>query len=392
MSSTMSSTVSVVINSTFSSLQSSAMSSIQFSQPHHLITVKLDETNYPLWRAQFLPYLQGYDLDGHVTGETPCPTATLAEDLPNPVFLTWRKQDKILVSWLFSSLTLDVLRHVHRLTTSKEIWSSLESLYCSKSDAQIHHLHCELRALKKGSQSMRAYIDRARDLVDSLAAANTVVTDKESRHCLLAGLDSSYDAIVTSLTTTMSSLTVEDFLTFLLTFELCVEQQNKTLNSQPVANVVSPSRFNAPSSSHPSSTQHVAPPAPSRFPVSNRLQTQRSAIPCQLCGRKNHEAPECWNRFDRSFLLPRRQPPSSAPRAYTAYGPGLLPSPPWTPDSGATDHITNDISHLQFSTEYTGPHQIQMGNGSSIPISSVGTSILGTPNRSMYQEGSSSRQ
>ncbi|XP_026417594.1 uncharacterized protein LOC113313085 [Papaver somniferum] len=166
--STISSTVSVVATST--------MSSFQFSQPHHMITVKLDETNYSLWRAQFLPFLQGHDLDGHVIGETSCPTPTLAADLPNPAYLSWIKQDELLVSWLFSSLTLVVFYHVHRLTTSKEICSSLEYLYGSKSDAQVHHLHCELRALRKGSQTMRQYIDRARNLVDSLAAADTILT------------------------------------------------------------------------------------------------------------------------------------------------------------------------------------------------------------------------
>lgn len=391
------------------------MSSFQFSQPHHMITVKLDDTNYSLWRAQFLPYLQGHDLDGYVTGATPCPTETLTADLPNPAYLSWRKQDKLLVSWLFSSLTPATFRHVHRLTTSKEIWSSLESLYGSKSDAQVHHLHCELRALRKGSQTMRQYIDRARDLVDSLAAADTTVTDKEFRHCLLAGLDSTYDAIVTSLTTTMSSLSVEDFLTFLLTFELRIDQQTKLSNSQPVANLAAQNRqssyhsfsssgsssapnsqsscfrstgnnrnqsHHGPGSSQPARFQNQRGPASpdnQRGPITSDSSSPR----CQLCGRKNHEAQDCWNRYDKSFRPPRRQPPSSAPRAYAAYGPGFSSSPSWTPDSGATDHITNDFSRLQFPTEYTGPNQIQMGNGSSIPISNVGSSILGTPNRKL---------
>lgn len=63
--------------------------------------------------------------------------------LINPQFAPWKKQDKILLGWLFSSLTPGVLHQVHRLTTSKEVWSSLESMFASKSDAHTHHLICE---------------------------------------------------------------------------------------------------------------------------------------------------------------------------------------------------------------------------------------------------------
>lgn len=73
---------------------------------------------------------------------------------------------------------------------------------------------------------MKAYIDRARDLVDSLAAVDTTVTNTEFRRCILDGLDSSYDAIVTSLTTSMGTMKLEDFITYLPTFELRVEQTN----------------------------------------------------------------------------------------------------------------------------------------------------------------------
>lgn len=380
------STVSTILNSS----QSMMVSSL-FSQPHYIITVKLDDTNYSLWRAQFLPCLQGYELDGFFNGEKPCPSATLPNTTnPNPDFVSWKKQNRILLGWIFSSLTPAVLRHVHRLTTSREVWTSLESLFSSKYAAHVHHLQCELRALKKGSLSIRSYIDRARDIVDSLAVADTTVTTTKLRHCILAGMDSSYDPIVTSLTTSMAAMIIEDFITYLLTFELRLEQQHRYLSSQPVANVASFARFSA---SNPSSQQ--------------RQQTSggasggtRQLLPCQLCDKSGHPAHLCWKRFDQNLRPqpPRRQPSSpslssSAPRAYIAQAsaPKSLYVAHWVPESGATDHITNDLSRLYMSSEYNGPDQVKLGNGTSIPISHVGSSILGTPDRSMYGEGSTTR-
>ncbi|XP_026398483.1 uncharacterized protein LOC113294302 [Papaver somniferum] len=218
------------------------------------------------------------------------------------------KQDIILLSWIFSSLTPTVLRKVNRLTSSHEVWSFLEFLFASKSDTHIHHLQCELRDFKKESLSMRDYIDLARDIIDNLAVDDTTITNTELRHCILAGLDSSYDAIVTSLTTSMGTMKLEDFITYLLTFELRVEQQNKTLNYQLVANIASSSR-----------------PTMSNLRSSTGQQPggTRNKFPCQLCDKAGHPAHLCWKRFGRNFRPqpPRRSPvspaqPANALRAY----------------------------------------------------------------------------
>ncbi|XP_010274293.1 PREDICTED: uncharacterized protein LOC104609616 [Nelumbo nucifera] len=40
--------------------------------------------------------------------------------------------------------------------------------------------------------------------------------------------------------------------------------------------------------------------------------------------------------------------------------------PNWYPDSGATHHMTPNIDNLQSRTEYTGPNQVNVGNGQDI--------------------------
>ncbi|KAG9443027.1 hypothetical protein H6P81_018881 [Aristolochia fimbriata] len=48
----------------------------------------------------------------------------------------------------------------------------------------------------------------------------------------------------------------------------------------------------------------------------------------------------------------------------------------WYIDSGASHHITLDLSLLTDSGSYTGPDQVMLGNGSGLPISAIGTCHL----------------
>ena len=88
------------------------------------ISIKLDQENYLLWKAQALPALYGNDLFGFVDGSNPAPpkrvpAATGSSDqVDNPAYAAWRKQDQQVLSGLLTSLTPAVLGHVHLLKTS----------------------------------------------------------------------------------------------------------------------------------------------------------------------------------------------------------------------------------------------------------------------------------
>ena len=49
------------------------------------------------------------------------------------------------------------------------------------------------------------------------------------------------------------------------------------------------------------------------------------------------------------------------------------------PDSAASAHITNNVSHLQSSEPYIGNNQVIVGNGDFLPITHVGSVALQTP-------------
>lgn len=50
----------------------------------------------------------------------------------------------------------------------------------------------------------------------------------------------------------------------------------------------------------------------------------------------------------------------------------------WYPDSGATCHITPDLSNLSIHTDYGGNDMVKVGNGTGLPIQHIGHSTLNT--------------
>ncbi|KAL8146005.1 hypothetical protein AgCh_003947 [Apium graveolens] len=206
-------------------------------QVHHLISVKLDNTNYLLWLTRFQPLLIGYELEGYVDGSLPCPPRNLPESNEiNPTYTNWKKQDQSLLGWLLSSLTESVLAQVVGLTTSRQVWESIKRHFSSQSQARIIQLKRELQNMRKGNKTMAEYYLHAKRLTDSLAASGQPISSTDLQHMMMSGLDSSYDPIVTVLTASVAPLHMDDFYSNLLAYEMRLESQITNF-PQPMANL-----------------------------------------------------------------------------------------------------------------------------------------------------------
>jgi hypothetical protein len=87
---------------------------------------------------------------------------------------------------------------------------------------------------------------------------------------------------------------------------------------------------------------------------------------CQICGRVGHTAVKCWYRMDESF---QDEHPSAALASTSSY----KVDPNWYSDTGATDHITNDLDRLAVCDQYQGNDMVQVGNGAGLKIMHVGS-------------------
>lgn len=95
--------------------------------------------------------------------------------------------------------------------------------------------------------------------------------------------------------------------------------------------------------------------------------SSRPQVTCQLCGYHGHSALTC------------RRPPMTVNVAASPSS-GHSPSP-WLVDSGASHNLTNDLSNLSIHSEYDGTDEVHIADGSGMPISHTGTSVLRFPAR-----------
>uniref|UniRef100_A0A2N9I5M9 Reverse transcriptase Ty1/copia-type domain-containing protein n=1 Tax=Fagus sylvatica TaxID=28930 RepID=A0A2N9I5M9_FAGSY len=169
----------------------------------HLITIKLNQDNYLLWKAQIVPYLKGQNLFGFIDGSLPSPPSILPQtstDLTQPPlnldFLTWQRQDQMILSALIPSLFETILAYVVKCTTSREVWTTLECMFTTQSRARSMSIHYQLATLRKGDSSITDYYHRFTKLTDTIAAINQPLPHHESLSFLLAGLGSQMQALL----------------------------------------------------------------------------------------------------------------------------------------------------------------------------------------------------
>ncbi|KAE8694562.1 hypothetical protein F3Y22_tig00110781pilonHSYRG00041 [Hibiscus syriacus] len=388
--------------SSLSPRTSRGMFGIQHIPKHD--TVKLTEFAYLLWKHQVALIIDGYGLLRFISTGYVAPdefiTNASGQLEENPLFAAHRQQDKLVASWLLTTVSTEVLPHLTGLTTAMSIWNTI---------------------------------------------SRSVVTEQEHVNVVLAGLTMEFESIIAIASRENFSL---DVLTEMLLD--CKARQKVFLSEGFSANLVLHSRED-----HSSRGQSNGYRGRGRGHNHNCPQ-------CQLCGRFGHVVQKCYHRFDRDYtgvsesesLTENGSKPTGAgnsakhlqsggqPYAHTVtsmpshskfvptpfyfpspYAPGyysfpgfspgftsntscgphgtsptfLTPSSAayaspipidsgtcsststnslWYPDTGATHHVTNDISVFQSGTLYTGGNSLLMGNGDGIPIAHVGQGFL----------------
>jgi hypothetical protein len=361
---------------------------------HNLDGNKLTRENYNTWKATVATILKGHSLYGFVDGSNPCPSSIIstpsetgATVAPNPAYMAWNLQDQLIIGALTASLTESILSHVVKCTTSHEVWITLQRLFASHEKARTMQVHYQLATLKKGNSSIADYFQRFTGLTDSLAAVDQPINAFEAVSFLLADLGSDYDSFVTSVTTRVEPLAIEEIYGHLLAHEQRLQHHVSSVDVVDVtlagANFVSRGRAQRGGSGGRSSgfnngcgsSQPVYNRPYSHSPNyrgrgfgrgSNTSSSQR--LICQVCNKPGHSAFDCHNRFNNNY----HRDSSSNMQAFLAAS-NPLDNTTWYPDSGATHHMTSDLANLNLKTEeYGGSDHIRVGNGNTIPITHIG--------------------
>nr|KYP72170.1 hypothetical protein KK1_004754 [Cajanus cajan]KYP72182.1 hypothetical protein KK1_004768 [Cajanus cajan] len=139
-----------------------------------MISSKLDETNFLIWRQQVEPVIKAHRLQHFVV----CPKNPLrflnetdrdAGKL-NPEYIAWEQQDQILMLWLQSSLSPTILSRVLGSNHLYQVWDKIHDYFHKQTRARARQLRTELRSTSLEEKPMEEFLLRIKALVDALAS------------------------------------------------------------------------------------------------------------------------------------------------------------------------------------------------------------------------------
>uniref|UniRef100_A0A2N9IKH6 CCHC-type domain-containing protein n=2 Tax=Fagus sylvatica TaxID=28930 RepID=A0A2N9IKH6_FAGSY len=333
-----------------SSLQSPLM---LLSSMSNLMPVKLDSTNFIVWKHQLSSILRAYSMINFVDGTVQSPSRFLVDaegnstTTVNPEFQSWDIRDQALLTLINSTLSPSVLPMVVGQDTAQSVWKTLEHRFTSTSRSNVLNLKIELHNLKKGSesteeQSLAESFDSGKDLNSMAMFASAAPNNRN----------------------TQSSFYVHNY-----------QNRGRGRNN----NHRGRGRFNSNNHSN-ASTQGNTQFSNNQYPSSNAFtqgnaqfsqnfqgKSENSRPLCQICGKLGHQALDCYHRMD--FAYQGRHPPERlAAMASTSNSSQIQAGETWLTDTGATDHLTSNLDNLTGHTPYQGHDQVAVGNGQAIPI------------------------
>uniref|UniRef100_A0A2N9F5L7 Reverse transcriptase Ty1/copia-type domain-containing protein n=1 Tax=Fagus sylvatica TaxID=28930 RepID=A0A2N9F5L7_FAGSY len=321
------------------------------------VTVKLDHTNFLMWKFQITGILDGYSLLDHIEDPFPCPckfllseTGTVTQEI-SPLFLQWKARDKALFSLISSTLSPSAISLVMGQTTASGIWKVIMNRYTSVSRSSIVNLKRELNSIKKNSDSVTEYLQKIKEARDKLVSVGVHIDDEEILHLVLQGLPTEFHAFTFTMLTKNESVRFEELHTLMKTEEDLLKSasdNSKELTHMAMAaNKSSPSNFNS-----------------STAPFNNHFNSHRG----RGGGRNQHRG---GGRTSQTSTMAEGRHPPAKLAAMATSAPINPNQTTWISDTGATDHFTPDLNNIPDNRAYTDSQLVSVGNGHQLPISHI---------------------
>ena len=131
-----------------------------------MMTVKLDYSNYIVWKHQIEVILETYSMIDAID-DTAMALDQFLKDYScdvtnkvNPAFLAWKSHEQALFTFLNSKLSPSVLALIVGQKSSRGVWKVLEKRFASVSSSSVMSLINKLNAVRKGTDSIDVYFQK----------------------------------------------------------------------------------------------------------------------------------------------------------------------------------------------------------------------------------------
>lgn len=148
-----------------------------------VISEKLDDRNFLIWKQQIVPILKGHRLHSYLVSLTIPPKFLTESDRDaaqvNLIYSAWEQQDQLLLFWLQSTLSIPILARMIGCVHSWQLWEKLHTYFRARTKAKGIQLRIELCNTKKGTRSISEYLYCIKAIVDSLYSIGDAVSPHE---------------------------------------------------------------------------------------------------------------------------------------------------------------------------------------------------------------------
>ncbi|KAL5751862.1 hypothetical protein ACOSQ2_022369 [Xanthoceras sorbifolium] len=184
--------------------------------------------------ARILPAIRALQLEDFINGGKLCPdrfvqvttTDGIVKTVANEEFGEWRRAYQILLCWLMTTVSGDLIGEVTECLSSLEFWRVLETLFSRESLAKVLQVKQQLQNAKKGSSTISEFILKVKSFGNGLKCAGQVVTDQDLLLSVLNGLGHEYDPVVVILSQQQFTLSLHEAQYMLMTHEQRIEHFN----------------------------------------------------------------------------------------------------------------------------------------------------------------------
>ncbi|KAJ1692760.1 hypothetical protein LUZ63_009458 [Rhynchospora breviuscula] len=220
-------------NSSGNPIDPSSSSPSQFlesSVPINVSTpIKLTSSNFLTWQAQMLPLLNAYNLFKYLSSPPPPPTRQNTDGQVefNQDYLSWSRQDQLLLSWLRASLSEPIQAQVVSCSTSANLWTMLQQQFATNSRARLIDLKRQFQSAHKGGSSCTDFLRQVRTIADELTYIGAPPSTDDLVLTILNGLGPEFNPFVAALTATNrnEALSFSDLQGMLLSHEALINSQ-----------------------------------------------------------------------------------------------------------------------------------------------------------------------
>jgi glutathionylspermidine synthase len=121
-----------------------------------------------------------------------------------------KSRPRLVLSYLLSSVSRDILVQIAALPTTTAVWKHLETSFASQSRARVINTRMALATTQNGSSSAAEYVSKMKTLADEMASTGKKLDDEELISYILAGLDYEYNSLVSSIAARVEPVTLGD--------------------------------------------------------------------------------------------------------------------------------------------------------------------------------------